>query len=34
VFAPDGRFMGQRIGPTTQEQIEAMIAAFKAKSAR
>jgi len=31
VFAPDGRLVGQRIGPTSQEQVEAMIAAAKAK---
>jgi len=31
VFAPDGRFVSQRIGATSQEQVEAMIDAARAK---
>ena len=32
VFAPDGRFVAQRVGATTQEQVEAMIATAKSKN--
>ncbi len=33
VFSPDGRVLAQRIGPVTQEQMEALIEELKAKQA-